>query len=248
MTGAPAAELTGCEVLLGSHKVIEGIDLTIEGGQFIALLGANGSGKTTLVRAMLGLIPLHAGEVKLFGEPLERFTEWGRIGFVPQRFGAVSPVPATVDEIVLTGRIAVARRYRGFSAEDRDAAATALESVGLGNLRRRRISALSGGQQQRVLIARALVNEPDFLVLDEPVANVDLVSQQSFAQTLGYLAAAHKTVLLLAHELGVLRPLVERTIVLDEGKVSYDGPPGPEHVDPHEHSHHHQLERQQGHL
>lgn len=235
-TEEPVAEIRGCEVFLGPRKVIDGIDLTIQRGQFIALLGANGSGKTTLIRAMLGLIPRSAGDVKLFGRPLAEFCEWGSIGFVPQRFGAVSPVPATVEEIVLTGRIAVTRRVRGFSAKDKEAAVHALESVGLADLRRRRIAALSGGQQQRVLIARALVNEPDFLVLDEPVSNVDLVSQQSFADTLEHLGG-NSTVLLLAHDLGVMRTLVDRTIVLDEGKVSYDGPPGPEHMDGHAHHH-----------
>lgn len=240
-TEEPVAEIRGCEVFLGARKVIDGIDLTIPRGQFIALLGANGSGKTTLIRAMLGLIPRTAGDVKLFGQPLADFSEWGRIGFVPQRFGAVSPVPATVEEIVLTGRIAVARRLRAFSVKDKHAAVRALESVGLADLRRRRIAALSGGQQQRVLIARALVNEPDFLVLDEPVANVDLVSQQGFADTLEFLAGGNNTVLLLAHDLGVMRPLVDRTIVLDDGRVSYDGVPGPEHMDgpTHHHVEHH---------
>lgn len=237
MSKASVAEITGCEVYLGPRKVLAGIDLTIEAGQFIALLGANGSGKTTLIRAMLGLIPRSAGKVKLFGRPLAEFSDWGRIGFVPQRFGAVSPVPATVEEIVLTGRIAVTRRLRGFTTADKEAAARALESVGLADLRRRRIAALSGGQQQRVLIARALVNEPDFLVLDEPVANVDLVSQQSFADTLEHLAGGNNTVLLLAHDLGVMRTLVDRTIVLDEGRVSYDGTPGPEHMDGNTHHH-----------
>jgi zinc transport system ATP-binding protein len=231
------AEIRRCEVVLGPTRVIDGIDLEICAGEFIALLGANGSGKTTLVRAMLGLLPLEAGEIKLFGKPLDGFSEWGRIGYVPQRFGAVSGVPATVEEVVLTGRIPVARKRRGFSADDREAAGRALESVDLADLRRRRTSALSGGQQQRVLIARALVNAPDFLVLDEPVSNVDLENQQSFADTLGLLSDSHTTVLLLAHALGVMQPLIDRTVVLDHGRVIYDGPPKAEHMDDHVHHH-----------
>ena len=231
------AEIKDCTVTLGQRRVLDGMTLSVLAGQFIALLGANGSGKTTLVRAMLGLLPLEAGTIELFGTPLDRFKQWGRIGYVPQRFGAVSGVPATVEEIVLTGRIALARRGRDYSAGDRAAAAQALESVGLGDLRRRRVSALSGGQQQRVLIARALVNEPDLLVLDEPISNVDLASQESFAETLAGLPESN-TVLLLAHSLGVMQPLVDRTIVLDEGKVSYDGPPAAEHMSGHEFHHH----------
>ena len=236
MSSEPVARIHDCRVILGQRSVLDGVTLEVPAGQFIALLGANGSGKTTLVRAMLGLLPLESGRIELFGTPLDRFKQWGRIGYVPQRFGAVSGVPATVEEIVMTGRIAVARRGRAYSATDRDAAVRALDSVGLAGLRRRRISALSGGQQQRVLIARALVNDPDLLVLDEPVSNVDLASQESFAEALARLPESN-TVLLLAHALGVMQPLVDRTIVLDEGKISYDGPPGPEHVTGHEHHH-----------
>lgn len=238
MIGAGAvADIQDCTVTLGQRRVLHEVTLSLWAGQFIALLGANGSGKTTLVRAMLRLLPLESGSVQLFGTPLDKFKRWGRVGYVPQRFGAVSGVPATVEEIVLTGRIAVARRGRGYSPADRAAAVRALESVGLGDLRRRRISALSGGQQQRVLIARALVNDPELLVLDEPVSNVDLASQQNFADTLGRLPES-STVLLLAHSLGVMQPLVDRTIVLDEGKVSYDGPPVAEHMSGHEFHHH----------
>lgn len=238
MKQTPVTQILGCEVFLGSVKVIKNMNLSIPPGQFVALLGANGSGKTTLVRAMLGLLPTARGEVRLFGTPLAQFRRWGRIGFVPQRFGAVSPVPATVEEIVLTGRIARAGKFRRFSAGDRSAALAALEAVGLGDLSAKRIAALSGGQQQRVLIARALVNDPEFLVLDEPVSNVDLASQHSFARTLQGLAESRRTVLLLAHELGEMRPLVERTIVLEHGEIAYDGAPGADHLIAHVHHHH----------
>jgi zinc transport system ATP-binding protein len=233
---APAAELEGVSVALGQHVVLRDVNLTFPQGEFVALLGHNGSGKTTLVRALLGLIPLEAGEIRLFGTPLGRFKQWGRIGYVPQRFGATSGVPATVEEVVLTGRIAVARRMRGFSAGDRRAAERALELLGLQDARRRRVSHLSGGQQQRVLIARALVNEPDFLLLDEPVSSVDLENQELFAETLERLSGSKASVLLVAHALGAMEPLVHRSVFLSRGEVAYDGPPSPEHED--EHAHH----------
>jgi zinc transport system ATP-binding protein len=230
------AELRDIDVALGQQEVLKGISLTFTEGEFVALLGSNGSGKTTLVRALLGLLNLTSGEVRLFGTPLNRFKEWRRIGYVPQRFGATSGVPATVEEVVLTGRISVARRMRGFSSADKEAALRSLDSMGLTDVRKRRVSHLSGGQQQRVLIARALVNEPDFLLLDEPVSSVDLENQEMFAQTLERLSESKASVLLVAHALGAMEPLVHRTVVLDQGVVSYDGPPSPEHQD--EHAHH----------
>ncbi len=237
MSAAVVGELQGVGVILGRQEVLKGLDLTLSAGEFVALLGSNGSGKTTLVRALLGLLPVASGEVRLFGTPLERFRDWRRIGYVPQRFGATSGVPATVEEVVLTGRIAVARRMRGFSAGDRQAALQALELMGLARVSRRRVSQLSGGQQQRVLIARALVNEPDFLLLDEPVSSVDPENQKMFAQALERLSELNATVLLVAHALGAMEPLVHRTVVLDRGTVVYDGVPRAEHED--EHAHHH---------
>lgn len=236
MSTPAVAELKNVSVALGQQEVLKGLSLTFNSGEFVALLGSNGSGKTTLVRALLGLLSLSSGEVRLFGTQLNRFKEWRRIGYVPQRFGATSGVPATVEEVVLTGRISVARRLRGFSSVDREAALAALDAMGLAGVRKRRVSHLSGGQQQRVLIARALVNEPDFLLLDEPVSSVDLENQEMFAQTLERLSDSKASVLLVAHALGAMEPLVDRTVVLDQGVVTYDGPPSPEHQD--EHAHH----------
>lgn len=239
MSAAAVAELSNVNVVLGQQEILKGLSLTLSQGEFVALLGSNGSGKTTLVRALLGLLPLGSGEIRLFGTPLNRFKGWRRIGYVPQRFGATSGVPATVEEVVLTGRISVARRMRGFSSTDRQAALKALDAMGLAGARKRRVSHLSGGQQQRVLIARALVNEPDFLLLDEPVSSVDLENQELFAQTLERLSGSQASVLLVAHGLGAMETLVDRTVVLDQGRVAYDGPPSAEFQDHHAHHHPH---------
>lgn len=238
MSSAAVAEVKDVSVALGQQEVLKGLNLTFTSGEFVALLGSNGSGKTTLVRALLGLLNLTSGEVRLFGTPLNRFKEWRRIGYVPQRFGATSGVPATVEEVVLTGRISVARRMRGFSSADREAALKSLDAMGLADARKRRVSHLSGGQQQRVLIARALVNEPDFLLLDEPVSSVDLENQELFAQTLERLSEAKTSVLLVAHALGAMEPLVDRTVVLEQGRVAYDGPPSAEYQEDHAHHPH----------
>jgi zinc transport system ATP-binding protein len=234
-TAGAVAEVQGGRVGLGRTTILEGVDFAIARGEFVVLLGANGSGKTTLVRTLLGLAPLSDGEVRLFGRPLSAFHEWHRIGYVPQRFTAAAGVPATVEEVVLSGRIASARWLRPLSQVDKEAAAGALEATGLTPLRKKRVATLSGGQQQRVLIARALAGEPELLVLDEPVSSVDLAYQEAFAQTLSSLSSAGNTVLLVAHALGPMASLVHRAVRLELGEVAYDGPPAGHLEEPHVH-------------
>ncbi|QDH10926.1 ABC transporter ATP-binding protein [Nocardioides dongxiaopingii] len=225
---------------IGGRPVLRGIDLTVPAGQFLALLGPNGSGKSTLVRALTGLRPLARGELTLFGTPFERFGEWHRIGFVPQRSGAASGVPASVREVVSSGRLTRRRLLRPLGAADRRAIDDAIELVGLTDRARDGVSTLSGGQQQRVLIARALAGDPELFFLDEPTAGVDLPQQQVLADTLRALKDRGSTIVLVAHELGPLAPLVERSIVMRDGRVVHDGaPPAEDAVPGHHHDGHH---------
>ena len=214
----------GC-VSLGGREVLHGIDMTVEVGEFVAVLGANGSGKTTLVRSLVGLVPLSHGSLRLFGTPLERFRQWPRLGYVPQRLAVGGGVPATVREVVSSGRVGRASRLRPLGRADRAAVDHALEDVGLADRSRDAVGTLSGGQQQRVLIARALAGEPEVLVLDEPTAGVDADSQDMLAGALGHLSRCGGSVVLVAHELGPLAGLIERAVVLREGRVVSDGPP-----------------------
>ena len=222
---ATAVEVVDGAVELGGRPVLRGIDLSVRQGEVIAVLGANGSGKSTLVRAMMGLVPLVRGEVRLFGTPRERFRDWHRVGFVPQRVSATSGVPASVVEVVSSGRLSRRRPFVPQRRADREAVTSAIEAVGLSDKARDGVSTLSGGQQQRVLIARALAGVPDLLVLDEPTAGVDVQSQQVFADALGTLVARGATVVLVAHDLGPLGPLVDRALVMRDGRMVYDGPP-----------------------
>jgi zinc transport system ATP-binding protein len=161
---------------------------------------------------------------------------------VPQRLGAGSGVPATVREVVASGRLG--RRWpRPGGAADRAAVAAAIGAVGLTPRADDPVASLSGGQQQRALIARALAAAPELLVLDEPTAGVDYGSQEAFAGALRSFAAGGGTVLLVAHELGPLQPLVTRAIVIHGGRIQHDGAvpepaghhalPGHDHVHPH---------------
>lgn len=229
-------------VSLGGRPILRGVDLTVRQGEVVALLGANGSGKSTLVRTLMGLVPTTRGEVSLFGTPLARFRDWRRIGFVPQRPSATSGVPASVWEVVASGRLSRRPFLWPLRKADRAAIRDAIEAVGLGDRAQDGCSTLSGGQQQRALIARALAGEPDLFVLDEPTAGVDFASQQTFADALAALIAKGATILLVAHELGPMAPLIDRTVVMRDGRVAYDGPPlaSAQEIDEwHDHGHHH---------
>ena len=237
--------VTDGAVELGGRPVLRGIDLTVAGGDVVAVLGANGSGKSTLVRTMMGLVPTVRGSVELFGTPLARFKEHHRVGFVPQRTTAAAGVPATVHEVVASGRLSRRRIGAPVRRADRDAIRAAIEAVELTDRTSDSVSTLSGGQQQRVLIARALATAPELLVLDEPTAGVDLLSQQTFADVLHTLIHRGTTIVLVAHEMGPIVPLVSRTIVMRDGRVAYDGAPLANfHEAQHHHGHHHpELDR-----
>ncbi|MFI6424371.1 metal ABC transporter ATP-binding protein [Promicromonospora sp. NPDC050880] len=238
-TSEPVIEARGLHFRAGASHILRGVDLTVGRGEVVALLGANGSGKSTLVKSLVGINVPSAGSVRLFGEPLTApgrgSVDWGRIGYVPQRAGAGGGIPSTAQEVVASGLLH-GRRLR-LPRGWRDRVAAALEQVGLAERVHDPVHLLSGGQQQRILIARALVREPDLLVLDEPVAGVDVASQEAFAATMGRLVDGGLTVLVVLHELGELEPLVSRAVVLKHGTVVHDGAP-PQARDDHDRAGH----------
>lgn len=211
-------------VSLDGRPVLHGVDLRVGRGELVVLLGANGSGKSTLVRAAVGLVPMTSGRIELFGTGLDHFKDHARIGYVPQRMHASGGVPATIHEVVLSGRLARRRLFARRTAADVEAVDAAIERVGLDDRSHSSINALSGGQQQRALIARALAGGADLLVMDEPTAGVDHSHQETLSDLLGTLIREGTSVLLVAHELGAMRPLIDRAVVLDHGRVVHDGP------------------------
>ncbi len=221
----PVLEMERVSVIRGHQQVLSDVDFRLRRGEFVVLLGANASGKTTLVKAALGLVPRAAGDAYLFGEHVERFRSWAKVGYVPQRVTAASGVPATVEEVVLSGRASRAGLLGRYGSQDRAAVARTLELVDLAAVKDSPVARLSGGQQQRVLIARALAAEPEVLVLDEPVASVDLAHQESFAGTIGVLLGEGTSILMVAHSLGAVQRLVQRAVVLERGRVIHDGAP-----------------------
>jgi zinc transport system ATP-binding protein len=205
--------------------VLRDVSVAVAAGEFVALVGPNGSGKSTLLRLLLGTMSPQRGTVTLFGSPPDRFRDRWRLGYVPQRPALGTEVPATVEEIVTSGRLRRGRWWRSLAAEDRTAVRHAIDSVGLGEQAARPLGELSGGQQQRAFIARAFASEPDLLVLDEPIAGVDAESQRRFRDSLVHLIHDHGSgVLLVSHELSAVAHDVDRVIVLKQ-RVLFDGPP-----------------------
>lgn len=220
------AEADGLAFAYGSAIVLGGVDLRVEQGEFVALIGANGSGKSTLLRLLLGLERPGSGAVRLFGVDPRRLGERWRIGYVPQRAVLSSSLPATVEEVVASGRLARRGWVGRLRREDREEVDHALESVALTERRRDPAGSLSGGQQQRALIAKALVSRPELLILDEPVAGVDLDSQARFRDSLVHLVNDHgAAVLLVSHELGAVADDLDRVVLLRHGEIAFDGAP-----------------------
>ena len=206
------------EFAFESGRVLNGVSLSVRAGDFLVLLGPNGSGKSTLVKVALGLLEPAGGTAALFGFPAREARAREKVGYVPQRAAISSRVPATVAEVVLTGRVH-GSPFGVFRRADREAAAKALDRVGLAHLAGRRIGELSGGEQQRVLIARALVSDPRLLVLDEPTAGVDKESQSRFAEILRDLNASGVTIVMVAHDVGAVGPYLTRVVALHQGHL-----------------------------
>ena len=199
--------MRGVRADLGSRPVLRGVDLTVRRGEVVALLGANGSGKSTAVRAVIGLVPLAGGEIELFGTPLRRFRDWAPDRLRPAAHDGRQRRPGHRPRGRLLRAGSSRRRFGVCRRADRAAVRRALELVGLADRARDPVDALSGGQHQRVLIARALAGEPELLIMDEPMAGVDLASQEILAADAARAGRARgTTVLLVLHELGPLEP------------------------------------------
>lgn len=225
--------LRDVSVALGGSDVLRGVSTHVDAGEAVALLGANGSGKSTLVRAVLGLVA-HRGEVELFGTPQARFRTWRRIGYVPQ-YSAATLLRATVWEVASSGRLGHRRPFTVAGPKERRLVHQTLSRVGLEGRERSELRELSGGQRQRVLIARALVTEPDLLVLDEPLAGIDVPTQSHLAGLLAGFKEQGMAMLVVLHELGPLDPLMDRAVVLERGILTYDGAPRAVPADRHPH-------------
>lgn len=187
-------------------KILSNINFDLPKGSFMGLIGPNGGGKTTLIKLMLGLIKPDHGSIHLFGEPITKFKARNKIGYVSQKSNTFNKgFPATVFEVVSMGLTAKIGYLKFFSKKDKLKISEAIEQVGLQAFAYENIGNLSGGQQQRVFIARALVSNPELLILDEPTVGIDYENVNRFYELLHHLNERQKlTLLLVTHDTGTM--------------------------------------------
>lgn len=195
----------------GGNPVITDVNLKVENSDFVGIIGPNGGGKTTLLKSVLGLLRPIEGSVNVFGKPPEETRD--RIGYVPQYATFDEEYPITVEEVVRMGRRREKNFFENYSPEDERRTAEALEDVEMLNYEDDPISALSGGQKQRVFIARALVSDPDILLLDEPTASVDRKLEKGIYSLLKDLND-RMTIVVVTHDIGVMSSYVTKVACL----------------------------------
>lgn len=218
---APVLELHDVSVSYHKKPVLYGVDLELPEGSLAGLIGPNGAGKSTLIKAAMGLLPLHSGWVKFFGQPFAKSRQ--RVGYVPQREEVDWDFPVSVMDVVLMGRYGHLGWLRRPSKVDRQAAEEALDKVGMGPFRDRQISNLSGGQQQRVFLARALAQDSDLYLMDEPFVGVDAATEKAIVTLLQEWRERGKTILVVHHDLTTARDYYDRLILLNM-RVVASGP------------------------
>jgi zinc transport system ATP-binding protein len=194
-------DVQGVWFAFNGHPVLQDVDLKVERGDFLVVIGPNGGGKTTLLKLMLGLLEPNRGTVRVFGRSPRKAVH--RMGYVPQNVHINKTFPVSVQDVVLMGRLRTSRGWSRHSRQDRLAAQAALERLGVWALRDRRIGDLSGGQLQRVFIARALVSGPEVLFLDEAMASIDAQSRGDFYEALAELNQT-VTIVAVSHDMMIL--------------------------------------------
>jgi manganese/iron transport system ATP-binding protein len=206
-------------VRLGDRLALDGISLRIDAGAFVGLIGPNGSGKSTLLRTILGILPSEAGAVRI-GDA-ERSEARDRFSYLPQRQHIDLDLPVRASDVVMMGRIRHTGWLRPLRRQDKGVVAWALERVGLSNRGNSPIGEMSFGQQQRVFFARALAQEGDILLLDEPMNGVDPQTQELFVDLLRDFHREGKTLVMATHDLTQAAAMCDNLCVLNQHLVAY---------------------------
>lgn len=209
------------DLTVAYHKkpVLYGIDLSVPEGSLIGIIGPNGAGKSTLIKAVMGLLPISSGWVKIFGKPYKENCH--RVGYVPQRESVDWDFPVSVMDVVLMGRYGHLRLAQRPTKRDREVAKDCLEKVKMLPFANRQIGNLSGGQQQRVFLARALAQESDLYLMDEPFVGVDAATESAIIDILRELKSRGKTLLVVHHDLASAKEYFDRLILLNMRLVAF---------------------------
>ena len=205
----------------GGEMVFSGVEFTVNGGDFVTVIGSNGAGKSTLLKLLLGELTPSRGQVRVFGTEVARFREWPRIGHVPQNAARVGQdFPASVREVVEANLYGQTGLLRLPGRRLKARAAEALRQVGLDGFEARPIGELSGGQQQRVMLARALAGQPEALLLDEPTGGVDTSTVDALYALLSRLNRERgMTIVMVTHDVGRASGIASRVLCLEEGSL-----------------------------
>ena len=217
----PVIEIKDLSFSYNGSPILSAVNLTIQAREFLAVIGPNGGGKTTLLKLILGLLAPDQGLIRIFGLPPREAAP--RIGYVPQEIRLNKAFPVSVLNIVLMGRMKEYQGWRRFSKQDKAAALQALEQLQVADFRKRRFNELSGGQRQRVLMARALVTEPELLLLDEPTSNVDTKGQSDFYDFLQKLNQT-VTILVVTHDVMALSSYIRSVACVSRQVIFHNAP------------------------
>jgi manganese/zinc/iron transport system ATP- binding protein len=219
MMNSPALELHDLTVSYAKKPVLYGVDVQVPQGALVGIIGPNGAGKSTMIRAIMGLLPLSSGWVQIFGESFEKARH--RVGYVPQREQVDWDFPVNVMDVVMMGRYGRLGWLKRPTREDRRIAEESLEKVGMLPFRNRQIANLSGGQQQRVFLARALAQQSDLYLMDEPFAGVDATTERAIIALLRDLKDQGKTILVVHHDLTTAKEYFDHLMLLNMRLVAF---------------------------
>jgi zinc transport system ATP-binding protein len=216
-------EVKNLSIRYGETEAISDISFNVERGDFIGLVGPNGGGKTTLAKAMLGLLPIYSGKISLFGQTINTFSNFKKIGYLPQKHTSINPLfPASVREVILLGTLSTKAWPKKINRSDWQKVEKLLKDFGIADLKDKLISELSGGQQQKVMLARALVSEPELLILDEPSTALDPDSREQFFTHLKKLNNQKKiTIILITHDTGYIGEYANKLLYIDRKLVFF---------------------------
>jgi manganese/zinc/iron transport system ATP- binding protein len=214
----PAIQVEDLTVAYGERPALWDVDVTVPARTLMAIVGPNGAGKSTLIRAVLGLVKPAAGTVTIFGRPYEE--QRRLVAYVPQRGSVDWDFPTDVLDVVTMGRYGALGWLRRPGRAEREAALRALEDVGMADFARRQIGQLSGGQQQRVFLARALVQDAQVYLMDEPFQGVDATSERAIVELLQRLRSAGRTVVAVHHDLQTVPEYFDSVTLLNVREIA----------------------------